>query len=122
MNNDLLEKRNNNTNEKNRYIADNNAGGFFLVECQRCGKVYKAHGYDRITDTCDYNDILCPHCGLGCNTHQKRILALEAELALLRESNAQVIQSRDYYKQLAKEAIKNLESACNKILNELEDF
>ncbi|MDE9446832.1 hypothetical protein KKJ04_14770 [Xenorhabdus bovienii] len=71
MTNDLLEKEfpelNKNANGKNRYVVDNNTGEYFLVECQPCGEIYEAHYSGQISDTCDYGDIFCPHCGLGCN-------------------------------------------------------
>ncbi|PHM72244.1 hypothetical protein [Xenorhabdus sp. KJ12.1] len=45
------------------------------------------------------------------------ILSLKTELASLRESNSQLIQLRDHYKQVADESIKSLQAMCEEVLN-----
>lgn len=117
-----FEQRNQYNGGEHRYVVDNNTGGYYLVECQNCGDVYpsnECHGGESIADSGDYGDCSCPHCGetepeecgnaaLAWNVQQKRILDLEAEIASLRESHSQVIQSGDHYKMMAEDGIRLL--------------
>ncbi|PHM72246.1 hypothetical protein [Xenorhabdus sp. KJ12.1] len=120
---EFLERNKNKTTcGKNRYVVDNNTGGFFLVECQRCKEVYPSNeclGGGSIADSDDYNDVFCPHCNqvapeechntaLAWNLQQKRILELESALSSLLESNMHIIQSCDHNIPSIEEDIKNL--------------
>lgn len=99
------------------YVADNNTGGYFVVECGNCGEVFpsqKLDGDGAIADSGDYGDAYCPHCnetdpdecanvGLVWNVQQAKINALIAQLeaahkriAELDNSESQLINERDH--------------------------
>lgn len=93
-----FEKRNRGSGGENRYVVDNNTGGYYLAECQGCGEIFpsnECHGGRPIADSGDHDDGYCPLCGetdpdecvnaaLAWNVQQKRILELENALMLLK--------------------------------------
>ncbi|EPA7489325.1 hypothetical protein ACRARQ_003777 [Yersinia enterocolitica] len=85
------------------YVADNNTGGYYVVECGNCGEVFPSQQLDgggAIADTGDYDDAYCPHCnavdpdecynaGLVWNVQQAKINALITALEAAQKESQQ---------------------------------
>lgn len=87
------------------FVTEDNTGGYYVAECEECGKIFPSQtcdGGEQIADTGDYGDCYCPHCGhadpqecdnanLVWNVQQLRIINLTKQLESERQraDNAQ---------------------------------
>ncbi|HDL6787567.1 hypothetical protein NFB50_16535 [Yersinia ruckeri] len=100
------------------YVADNNTGGYYVVECGNCGEVLPSQQLDgggAIADTGDYDDAYCPHCnavdpdecynaGLVWNVQQAKINALITALEAAQKERDEAMRRLRRYSMSAGEA------------------
>ena len=81
------------------FVTDDNTGGYYVAECEECGKIFPSQTCDgggEIADSGDYGDCYCPHCGfidpLECdnanlvwNVQQLKIVNLTKQLEAERQ-------------------------------------
>lgn len=81
------------------FVTDDNTGGYYVAECEECGKIFPSQNCDgggQIADTGDYGDCYCPHCGhvdpevcenanLVWNVQQLKIISLTSQLEAERQ-------------------------------------
>ncbi|WP_157960978.1 hypothetical protein [Rahnella sp. AN3-3W3] len=81
------------------FVTDDNTGGYYVAECEECGKIFPSQtcdGGEQIADSGDYGDCYCPHCGfidpLECdnanlvwNVQQLKIVNLTKQLEAERQ-------------------------------------
>ena len=80
-------------------VTDDNTGGYYVAECEECGKIFPSQNCDgggQIADTGDYGDCYCPHCGhvdpevcenanLVWNVQQLKIINLTSQFEAERQ-------------------------------------
>ena len=118
------------------FVTDDNTGGYYVAECEECGKIFPSQNCDgggQIADTGDYGDCYCPHCGhvdpevcenanLVWNVQQLKIISLTSQLEAERQraDNANdgwgnVIAERD----AAEQKSRNYEQVAHGLAAEL---
>lgn len=100
------------------YVADNNTGGYYVVECGNCGEVLPSQRLedgDAIGHSGEDDDTYCPHChevdpdkcnnvGLVWNVQQAKINALITALEAAQKERDEAMRRLSRYSMSAGEA------------------